>query len=246
MKISNDYLTYLNGSRFHNGLEFPINDHLATESFVPDRFNYIKKIGAGKKILHVGCADHLQLIDAKRASGIWMHDYLSQISSECLGIDINREAVNYINNKLGIKNVIYADVLQQLPGALIEGTPWDIVFLGEIIEHVSDPVYFLNNLRNGLQNNAKELLITAPNALRWENFRNLKRGIECINSDHRFWFTPYTLAKIVSAAGFTPIEHFFVTSYKVAKPCGIRSYLNYRRLSRIPAYRDTIILRASF
>lgn len=60
---------------------------------------------------------------------------------------------------------------------------------------------FLKSLKKGLGNNARELIVTAPNAIRWEKFKNLRKGIECINSDHRYWFTPYTLAKIVLETG---------------------------------------------
>ena len=32
----------------------------------------------------------------------------------------------------------------------------------------------------------------------------MKNYLEIINSDHRFWFTPYTIAKVLVSAGYKP------------------------------------------
>jgi 2-polyprenyl-3-methyl-5-hydroxy-6-metoxy-1,4-benzoquinol methylase len=241
-----DCLEYIKGQKFHSGLNFPIHEKESAKTNVVDRFSFLKESLSNKKILHIGCADHLNLIDKKRNAGIWIHESLSEISSECIGIDINRKAIDYIRDHLGITNVICADVTKKIPEFLLKPPAWDIVFLGEIIEHLNDPVAFLTILKNNIGSNANELVITAPNALRWQNFKNAQKGIECINSDHRYWFTPYTLSKILSEAGFIPSSFHFVAAYKINKPSGIRSYLNYRRLLKSPANRDTIVLRCSF
>lgn len=246
MKINDDYLKYLTGEKFHSGLNFPIHTNVIDETVVTDRFSLLAELCSGKSVLHIGCADHMNLIDEKRTAGTWIHGYLSQVSSKCIGLDINLEAIDYLRNICGITNVMHADITKIIPSSLLQSSPWDNVFLGEIIEHVNNPVEFLKSLKKGLGSNAKELVVTAPNAIRWENFKNLRKGVECINSDHRYWFTPYTLAKIVLEAGFRPTTFYFVTAYKLSKPSGIRSYLHYRRLLRSPAYRDTIVLRADF
>jgi 2-polyprenyl-3-methyl-5-hydroxy-6-metoxy-1,4-benzoquinol methylase len=246
LEIKDDYLKYLSGRMFHNGLDFPIYDNSIIETVVTDRFTLLEELCSGKSVLHIGCADHINLIDAKRSAGTWIHGYLTKISSKCIGIDINREAVNYLQNHLGITNVIYANITEEFPESLNESSPWNKVFLGEIIEHVNNPVNFLKKLKKGLNGHAEELILTAPNALSLQNFNNLRKGVECINSDHRYWFTPYTLAKIVQEATFKPKSFYFVTSYKPSKLIGIRNTIYYHCLLRFPGLRDTIVLRADF
>ena len=247
MIIHNDYVKYLSGESIHTGLDFPISPPgKYEERLLKSRFTLLEELCAGKTVLHVGCADHIDLIDIKRSSGTWLHDRINAVSSRCLGIDVNEEAIAYIRDILCIPNVAWADISNEIPSTLLTNEPWEKVVMGEIIEHVNNPVSFLCALKSGLHGHAKELVLTAPNAMRWENLKKLRQGIECINSDHRFWFTPYTLAKIVFEAGFKPTDFCFVTSYPYSKPSGIRSYLDYRRLLRFPAYRDTIVLRADF
>lgn len=48
------------------------------------------------------------------------------------------------------------------------------------------------------------IVITVPNAFSWTNIKMALKGRECINTDHRYWFSPYTISKIAYNAGLTP------------------------------------------
>lgn len=246
VRIEKRYHKYLGGELFNAGLCFPIVNRLDQKEVATNRFDLINQLCRGKSVLHIGCADHIALIPKKISAGTWMHGFLTQISARCLGVDISQPAIDYLQKSLGLANVICADLTTEVPAPLIERSPWDKVFLGEVVEHINDPIGFLQSLKRGIHKYAEELIITVPNATRWENFENLRKGIECINSDHRFWFTPYTLAKTVSEAGFNPKAFYFVTAYKTRRTIRPRTYFSYRRLIRFPALRDTIILTAGF
>jgi len=43
-----------------------------------------------------------------------------------------------------------------------------------------------------------------PNIYNKLQYRNMLQFKEVINSDHRFWFTPYTITKILVSAGYSP------------------------------------------
>ena len=58
-----------------------------------------------------------------------------------------------------------------------------------------------------------ELVITVPNAMSIKNTVFSFSNKEQINSDHYYWFSPYTLSRILIKAGFTPLYHDFVTYY---------------------------------
>ncbi|MDN5338800.1 MAG: hypothetical protein PWQ20_1870 [Thermotogaceae bacterium] len=78
--------------------------------------------------------------------------------------------------------------------------------------------------------------MTAPNALRYSNFIFAQKNIEVINSDHRYWFTPYTLSKIALMAGIKPIDIVLAETY----PNNDVEYGNLIR--KYPLFRDDIIL----
>jgi 16S rRNA G966 N2-methylase RsmD len=91
---------------------------------------------------------------------------------------------------------------------------FDFAVLGEILEHVNDPVCFLKRIKNNLQNICTKIIITVPNALRFRRVSDKLKGanlthVEAINSDHRYWFTPYTIAKVCVEAGVYPEELLF-------------------------------------
>jgi hypothetical protein len=89
------------------------------------------------------------------------------------------------------------------------------MILGEIIEHISNPAAFLNALRERYAGYVGKIILTTPHAFRYKNFtRAAKTHQEIINSDHRFWFTPYTLAKIAVDAGLWPEEFWLVENLK--------------------------------
>ena len=54
-----------------------------------------------------------------------------------------------------------------------------------------------------------KLIITVPNAFSLENLFFTLSKKECINSDHRYWFSPYTIAKICTLAEIEIEEYHF-------------------------------------
>ena len=50
----------------------------------------------GKSVLHIGCTDHKELIDIKIKQHSFLHLKLVEYAKVVHGIDINKEAINYI------------------------------------------------------------------------------------------------------------------------------------------------------
>ena len=91
----------------------------------------------------------------------------------------------------------------------IENVKFDYAILGEVLEHVDNPVLFIASIIDSYRENIDRLIITVPNAFSsWHN-KMAKKGIECINSDHRYVFTPYTLTKVLNEAGMEVEEIVF-------------------------------------
>jgi len=209
MRFSNEVIDYLRGDKFSSGLTVPITDP-KTKLF--NRIDLITHLCLKKRIIHLGFADHLELIKPKIEKNTWLHQRILQVAEKCIGIDINLEAVEYIKNNLHVEDIYVYDVSLSDPLEIIINEEWDYMVLGEIIEHINNPVSFLQDIFKKYRSSVKGIILTAPNAFRYYNVKTFLRKTEYINSDHRFWFTPYTLAKIGTAAGWTPIRFEYADS----------------------------------
>lgn len=242
MRIAEQLRPFLDGREFSNGLRVPIVDESSKR--VQDRLSWLEAAAVGKHVIHVGCVDHLPLIPEKRARGRWLHERLCQTSARCFGVDVHAEGIRYVREELGYEDVVCADIAGETVPALQSST-WDTMILGELVEHLDDPVRFLHAVRERYVDVCRTLLVSAPNALRWENTSGALRGLELINTDHRCWFSPYTLAKLLTVAGFTVRSFALVTGHPI-RVRGPRSARRKLMLSLFPAFRDTVIAEAGF
>lgn len=190
---------YLTGEKFSNALPIIIKTQKTQEK---KRVEFLCDLTKNKRIIHVGFVDHIPLIREKIAKKTWLHGLLVKSCEECFGIDICQDAVKYAEQELGIGNVLCADILKDDILQNKEGV-WDYIVLGEILEHTDNPVEFLSVIRQKYANTIKKIIITVPNAFNLANSRNIRKGIERINSDHRYWFSPYTIQKVMFRAGFS-------------------------------------------
>jgi 2-polyprenyl-3-methyl-5-hydroxy-6-metoxy-1,4-benzoquinol methylase len=192
-----------------------------------------------KKVLHLGCTDHLAIIKNKLVKGIYLHRQLSYVTNQCLGIDINREAADFLKSE-GIDNIIISDITK--PGIKpICQEEWDYLLMAEVLEHIGDPVSFLKAIRDHYKDHIRGVIITVPNVFGLIHLASaLNAGTESINSDHRYWFTPYTLCKVAHDAGLI-IDDLTMCLYEnsVAMLEG-----NEKRLKEHPILLDEIVLQA--
>jgi len=229
---------YLRGTEFSSTVNVAI---ARKEKKILYRTEYLEELVQKKNIIHFGCVDHLPLISEKIKNNTWLHKRISEKASNCMGIDINKEGIDYLI-KLGYSNSLCFDILNDNIPEEIKNNKWDYLLMGEILEHVDNPVLFLSTLRNKCQNYINEIIITVPSAFRLRNIKNTFRGHEYINSDHRYWFTPYTLAKVLTIAGYNSCNFQFCNNYYLSKHSVVNRFL----LKKIPALRETVVMVAKF
>jgi len=200
MKLEKEIYKYLQGEEFSNSLTLDIT----REKIIPaTRENAILNIIKGSDVIHLGCADHVGIIDEKIQSGRWLHKLITDNSKSCFGIDISSGGIAYMKDKLGYSNVKQADVVTDTIEE-ISSKNWDWVVFGELIEHLDNPVEFLSTFKKRFGPVIKRFLITVPSVYTALQCRNIKNYREVINSDHRFWFTPYTICRLLVSAGYSP------------------------------------------
>lgn len=232
---------YLTGKKFSNCYRMD----LKTPKYypgIPDRIEWLCDIVRGKKIIDLGFADHVDLIKKKLDKDQWLHKHLVTCTKRCLGIDINKEAVDFCRNNTPLQDIVYAPLrllVADTSGKQIREIAedeWDYLVMGELIEHQNFPAGFLFDLTK--YKTIKKMLITTPNALRIDNFWWAKKHKELINSDHKFWFTPYTLSKAVVEAGLKVNWFGFCQGSQIPLHWVYKRYI----LKKYPAFRDTIIM----
>lgn len=206
MEILMDDLEYLEGKKFEAGYDFEIKGRI----FPQKRIEKILEIVKDKKVLHVGCCDHIPLIKDKINKGTWLHKLLIENCRKVLGIDINKEAIKYVKEEIGYKNIIYCNLLEEIKEEITR-EKWDYIILGEILEHTDNPVSFIQAIVEKYKENVEKILITVPNIYCPKRILDgIKKERESINSDHRYWFTPYTLLKVGIRGKLKEPELYFV------------------------------------
>jgi len=199
VKFSDTTLQHLKGTAFSTGTDvgFVWED---SDRVYRSRYDVLAELARGKRVIHLGCVDHdASEVERKRAKGKWLHDVLTASAGTCLGVDISRPGIDYLHS-IGVRNALCADITA--PPTELSGVHWDWILVPEVLEHIGDPVAFLRGIHAAFRHNTGGIVLTVPNAFCQENIRLAYRNREVINTDHRFWFTPFTLAKVVTDAGF--------------------------------------------
>ena len=206
---------YVAGRLFSNTLELDLKE---SKEHSLTRLELISNLVRGKKVIHAGCLDHSKkLIERKLTKNRWLHKLISENAKRCLGVDIDKSGIEFMRDELGYKDLVAGDMFSKKTADKINTDKWDYLVLGEILEHTDNPVAFLKKIKILYKDNVKKMIITVPNAFSINNFLNALRKKEVINSDHRYWFTPYTITKILNSAGMELEELYFCQYFDTSK-----------------------------
>ena len=167
-----------------------LNDLKAIDkgNHLKERLDFILNAVKGKKVLDIGIIDH----SIKNCfSQNWMHGKILQEASNCIGVDILSDDIEKLRTKgLNVKCVDF------------QVSSWkekfDVIVLGEILEHLDAPGYCLRNISNML-NEDGIIIITIPNPYFLTTIiKNCFTSSRyCDNIDHVVWFDPVTLQSLV-------------------------------------------------
>ncbi len=240
MKINNNQLGFFTGKQYSNSLNFkPI---FQTNDFqYLSKITFLKNIVKDKNILHVGCIDHnIDTIKNKIRKNKWLHKHLVESAKYVLGIDIKEKEIAYIKNEFGYD----AEALDiTAPNSIINSKRYDALLLPDVIEHIGNPVDFLAKIRTALKGNINQIILTVPNAFYKKNYTFAKKNYEEINSDHRFWFTPYTICKILIDSGFEIQDFYMYNKVSPIKNTSLKKKLYNSYFMRNYFFRDSVFTR---
>jgi len=226
---------YFSGNRFRTDYDFHLEPEPEDARFT-GRIALLKERLAGLKVLHIGFLDHsIDEVRAKKDNGNWLHSELMSVCKRVAGVDLDPEAVAQVGREFGIGDIFAADITGTLPEE-IASESWDVALVGEVIEHIPNPVSFLTAARPNLARLSKRQVFTTPNGLAGGPARF--RTFEKINSDHRYLFTPYTLSKILFEAGYG-VERIELCNFSQVKS---HRWIKNAYFSRYPLKRSTLVV----
>lgn len=101
----------------------------------------------------------------------------------------------------GYEEEIVGDALQL--GVSLGSRRFDSIVAGELIEHLENPYAFLRSLRGYLADDGKVILST-PNPVSWPVifFELLQSRKYFYSHDHRYYFTPRWVVRLLEATGY--------------------------------------------
>lgn len=180
---------------------------------------YVCSRARGKRVLDIGVVSHSASYFDDEG---WRHRRIRDVASSCVGIDILEPLVEELNKRGFDVRCVDATSDADI------GERFEIVFLGDVIEHVDNPVALLRFAGRHLMPNGR-ILVSTPNPFSRKFYRQFRRqGIPVVNLDHCAWFTPTAALELARRA------KLMLVAYHLAKP-----FTGLRRLSHYLTWRFT-------
>lgn len=157
-----------------------------------DLTGFAQECVQGKRVLDVGVVSHSAHYFEDAG---WRHGKIVASASYCVGLDILEPLVQQLNQQ-GY-NVRCMDATSEED----VGERFDVVFIGDVIEHVENPTNLLRFAKRHLLPNGR-ILVATPNPFSRKFFRRFfKQGVVVVNLDHLAWFTPTMALELARRTG---------------------------------------------
>ncbi|SDI49028.1 class I SAM-dependent methyltransferase [Propionivibrio dicarboxylicus] len=158
-----------------------------------DLLGFIRELVRGQRVLDIGVVSHsARYFDQPD----WRHGQIAAEAKYCLGLDILEDLVGELNAR-GF-NVRCVDATSDAD----LGDRFDVIFIGDVVEHVNNPVDLLAFAGRHLTPEGK-LYATTPNPFSRKFFREFRRskGNLVVNLDHVAWITPTLAMELARRSG---------------------------------------------
>jgi 2-polyprenyl-3-methyl-5-hydroxy-6-metoxy-1,4-benzoquinol methylase len=179
---------------------------LPESEILAGRQGFLLAACAGKRVLHVGCVD-AGLTRERLARGELLHQRLAAVAGELWGTDVDSDGVRLLHEH-GVHRVLLLDLGSEEPAPGLRDADFDIIVLGEVLEHLADPGSMLRRLRELMQPGQTRLIVSVPNAFSLTTLSSLVRGLESVHPDHNFYFSRTTLRSLLAKCRLSVLEEY--------------------------------------
>jgi SAM-dependent methyltransferase len=160
-----------------------------------DRFARIRPYVEHQRVLDVGAGSGARRPD-------WMHARIASVAKEVVGVELDPRLASLARSR-GY-DVVVGDAED-----LNLNRDFDVVWAGEVIEHLSCAGAFLDGARAHLGAEGR-LVLTTPNAFAISNFVYRLGGRARVNSGHTCWYDEVTISQLLERHGFAVTEISYV------------------------------------
>ncbi len=171
----------------------------------------------------------------------WPHALLQKQAKEVFGVDLEIDRAGFPDTRR-----YHEESAEQFS---FPDQRFDVVFAGDIIEHLPNPGAFLAACVNHMGPTSR-LVLTTPNCFNLFNLaEKLTKDEPTVNADHTSYFNRKTLRTLLGKCGFELQEIAYVYSLEYAYPeSWKKKFLNgvYALLARFtPKYLETLVVIAT-
>jgi|SoiMethySBSTD1v2_1073268.scaffolds.fasta_scaffold973314_2 2-polyprenyl-3-methyl-5-hydroxy-6-metoxy-1,4-benzoquinol methylase len=163
-----------------------------TRVYGVSRLDLLKDMARDRSVLDIGAGEHVK----EYFSPNWEHQHLAAAAKRCVGVDISQELVDFYNDKGFTFIQVDACSGRDL------GERFELIFCGDVIEHVDAPVRLLEFCSRHLSANGT-LVVTTPNPFfaPYPTMRDMRRDryFMC-NLEHVCWITPSQMNELCRRA----------------------------------------------
>jgi SAM-dependent methyltransferase len=159
--------------------------------------HHIDEAITGKSVLDIGIVQHtIKPREATLDPQRWRHARIREVARECWGVDILEDEVQKLQ-EYGIPDLHAVDATSHH----YLGRTFEAVHIGDVIEHVDNPVALLRFSARHLDPGGR-IYATTPNPFCLHEIRHfLKTGYSSRNAEHTCWITPTMAIEIAHRAG---------------------------------------------
>ena len=165
-----------------------------------DKYDFILQHCIDKRVIDIGGADYNHYFSYGKGDW-WLHGRISKVAKYVIGVENN----NYWVCKLKKEgyNFYYADA--EHIGNYITPHQFDIIVLGDVLEHLSRPGSFLESVKKIIP---KSLIITTPNQFYFYFIIKalFNKGWEETATDHVAVYSKQTLIQLLERHGYNIVE----------------------------------------
>lgn len=148
----------------------------------------------------------------------WPHKLIKERAKEVYGLDLDFDQTKFSGDhylKAGAEHFDFP-------------VKFDVIFAGDLIEHLSSPGFFLSSCARNLKDGGR-LIITTPNCFNLFNLtEKITKPEPTVNSDHVCYFNVKTISKLLEKNNFAVGETFFLYDSGVSfKESWKKKFLNF-------------------
>lgn len=161
------------------------------------RLEIVREFCRDKTVLDIGCVHHdLENTDNE----MWLHKTVVEVAADTLGVDYLEKEVSALV-KRGYK-MVAGDVNKPLA----IDRQFDVIVVGNLIEHLSNFEGLLDNIRRLLMPGGVVLISTANPFFREQYFYSALKNDIIVNPEHTCWIDPVTLDQLCCRFGLETVE----------------------------------------